>query len=587
MKRIALILATFVLAVVVLFALLVALLPRDVLKARIGQQIAGWTGREVSLRGEPEVSFFPRLSVTLNDVRVEGPPEMVDADIIAMDRLTGTIKLLPLIIGRVEVGSFLMERPEVRLVRDADGNRNWVFDSGAAALQLAFAGDVPLGDFRLKDGTVIYENRMSGAGERLDSVNLSIEWTSVRQPLMISGSGVWREEDVAASFTALTPFDAVNGDPTQVEARLDAEPVSVIFSGRADDFPAPQLAGGLKISTPSLREFMAWLGSPIRPGTTLSQASLFGEATFADRALDMQNAEFTLDGNSASGALKIYTSVRPDIAGTLAFDTLDLSPYFAGLGDSLSTTSDWRAVAIDTGWFSEMSADIRLSAGAVELGSLSAGTTAASVSLRDSKLEIGLARADLNGGSVTGDLAVTHSAATGRSAVAAQLRAKNVELSGVAELFGLAEPVTGKASAVIDVTSQGRDLGALVGGLKGTARLGVKDGAVPLFGIAEIASVADDAIVPEPEERLAAMPVTAVSTGFTFAGGVGVLERAAIATPSFSTDVKGWIGLLDGSLGLNGTLRRGDGAAEDDEGLLYTIEGTLPRPIVRPAALAN
>ena len=66
-----------------------------------------------------------------------------------MDRLTGTIRLLPLIIGRVEIGSFTMVRPLLKLVRDDRGARNWAFDSGAAALQLAFAGDVPLGDFAL------------------------------------------------------------------------------------------------------------------------------------------------------------------------------------------------------------------------------------------------------------------------------------------------------------------------------------------------------------------------------------------------------------------------------------------------------
>ena len=88
---------------------------------------------------------------------------MSDAEIVSMDRLTGTIRLLPLIIGRVEIGSFTMVRPLIRLVRDDDGARNWVFDSGAAALQLAFAGDVPLGDFVVEDGTIIYENRAATA----------------------------------------------------------------------------------------------------------------------------------------------------------------------------------------------------------------------------------------------------------------------------------------------------------------------------------------------------------------------------------------------------------------------------------------
>ena len=93
-----------------------------------------------------------------------------------------------------------MVRPLIRLVRDDRGERNWEFDSGAAALQLAFAGDVPLGEFVIEDGTLIYQNRQEGVTERLDSVNLALEWTSVRQPLRLSGIGIWRGEQV--TFTA-------------------------------------------------------------------------------------------------------------------------------------------------------------------------------------------------------------------------------------------------------------------------------------------------------------------------------------------------------------------------------------------------
>ena len=159
MKRVVWILAGAALFAAALFALLVLLLPRETLRTRIGEQIAAWTGRDVSLSGEPEIDVFPRLSVTLNDVQVGGPEGMEDARVVSMDRLTGTIRLLPLLIGRVEIGSFTMVRPVIRLVRDADDRRNWAFNSGAAALQLAFAGDVLLGEFLLENGAVIYEDR--------------------------------------------------------------------------------------------------------------------------------------------------------------------------------------------------------------------------------------------------------------------------------------------------------------------------------------------------------------------------------------------------------------------------------------------
>ena len=53
MKRIAWILAVVLGCVLALLVLLVALVPREALKVRMSEQIASWTGRDVSLRGEP------------------------------------------------------------------------------------------------------------------------------------------------------------------------------------------------------------------------------------------------------------------------------------------------------------------------------------------------------------------------------------------------------------------------------------------------------------------------------------------------------------------------------------------------------
>jgi AsmA protein len=582
MKRIAGIFAAVFLAAVALFALFVVLLPREMLKTQIGQQIAGWTGREVSLSGEPQIDIFPKLSVTLNDVQVSGPADMTDAEIVSMDRLTGTIRLLPLIIGRVEIDSFTMEHPLVRLVRDEQGRRNWAFDAGAAALQLAFAGDVPLGVFHVEGGTLVYEDRSTGETERFDSVDLTVEWTSVRTSLAVDGTGIWRGEQVMLSANAEAPFAFLNGAVTPFEARVESAPISMIFTGEAKDYPIPDLSGALKLSTSSLRRFANWLGSPIGPGSTLGQASLFGTAEFRDGDLSVTDAEFTLDGNDASGALMIKAGAAPDIAGTLAFDALDLTPYFTGLSTALSVTPDWRTVELPTDWFRDMSADIRLSANSAKLGSLKAGNSAASVSLRDARLEIGIARADLDGGSLSGDLAIAHGS---KPTVEAQVRLTDIDLAEVTSALGLTQAISGAGSAVVDIATAGRNLGALVDDLNGTARLDIRQGSVPVLGIASVAAQTGVASDPGPMDELTPLPVEAVTAGFTFSRGVAVLERSRLTTPSYAADVQGWITLRDGTLGLNGTMQAA--GATTEKTFPFTIEGTLADPIAQAQEPTN
>jgi len=585
MKRLAFFLAAVVLAVAAVFLLIGSLLPRDALKTHIGEQIAGWTGRDVSLRGDPQIGLFP-LRVTLDDVEIGGPAEMQDAEILSMDRLTGTIRLVPLLIGRIEIDSFTMVRPLIHLVRDREGRRNWVFDSGAAALQLAFSGDVPLGEFRLEDGTVVYEDRQTGGGERLDSLQLTVDWPSVRHPITVEGSGIWRGEEVTFSGDASAPFAYLNGSVTPVEARVESPPINVTLSGEARDYPRMHLSGAVRLSSPSLRRFASWLGSSIGPGSTLGQAGLFGTASLRDNVLSVDEAEFTLDGNSASGALKIVAGPKPNVTGTLAFDTLDLTPYFAGFSAALSLGPDWRRVMLPTDWFAELDADIRLSANSVKLGAFGAGSTAASVSLRDRRLEVGLARAAFETGSVAGDLTVSDNGASG-AAVAAQLRATEVSLAAAAPFLGLPQAVSGSASASVDVTAHGADLGSLVASLGGTAGLRVIDGVIPLLGLSEVAAAGTEAVASVARDAFAPMPAQKAALKLSFSDGVGTVEQASVVTESYSASVNGWVGLLDGGLALSGALSAGAPGAAAGSSTPFTIEGTLSKPVARRQTLAN
>jgi uncharacterized protein involved in outer membrane biogenesis len=603
MKRIGLILATVVVAVAALLVLLVALVPREALKARISEQIASWTGREVSARGEPDIGFFP-LSVTLKDVRVAGPQGMADAEIISMDSLTGTVRLLPLVIGRIEVGSFTMVRPLVRLVRDQGGRRNWDFETGAAALQLAFEGDVPLGDFSLEGGTVLFEDRAAKVSVRLDSVNLSVGWSSVRNPIEVSGSGIWRGEQVTVSASATTPFAFLSSRETPLEARIEAPPISLIFNGKADDYPNIKVDGGLKVSTPSLRRLASWLGSPVGPGSTFGQMTGFGTATINGDGVSVENAEFVLDGNAASGALKIAFAPKLDVTGTVAFESLNLSPYADAISAGMALATDWRKAKLPANWLGGIGADIRLSADTIRLGELTAANAAASLSVRDRRLEIGLARAVFGEGSLSGAIAITDPPNDAEASVDAQLRASDVPFSAPAMTFGLPEAISGTGTLFVDVSGKGREIGSLIAALSGTARLSVRDATVPLFGLDDIAMPGSQGDVA-PEQALGTIPVTSASLGLNLSGELATVEVGSVVTPTYSADLRGWIGLKDGSLGLNGTIKTGAtdpntlASADASSGtglapapgapepLRFTIEGTLAEPVARPVLAAN
>lgn len=584
MKRIAWIVAATILAIAAVVAVAIAALPREAIKTRLAEQISAWTGREVSLQGEPVITVFPELTVKLTDVRVSGPAAMPEAEIASMETLKGTVRLLPLLLGQVEIRSFTMVRPVIRLVRAEDGRRNWLFDSGAAALQLAFAGDVPLGEFVVQDGVVLYEDRRSGRSDRIEAVSLAVRWPSVRRPLSVSGSAAWRGEAMRIEARAAAPFAFLNGRATPVEARLEAAPIVAAFTGEASEPGRPRLVGAIDVTTPSLRRFAAWLGSPIpAEGAALGPASLAGRAATRGDVLSVEEAKITLDGNAASGALSVAFGAVPAVSGTLAFAALDLSPYFQGLDAALRAAgADWRQVTLDTDWFNHLAADVRLSAGAVTMGPFAAGDVAATASLRDGRLELGIARAALYGGTLSGSLAVTDG--DGGLSAAAQLRAADVSLAALAQSLRPDSGVAGAAAAATDLTTSGTRLGDLVGGLGGGLSLSVRQGALPLPGFAGMIEAL------RPGSGAAALPAGGpvafdeLALRLRFVEGIADVEEMALAAAGHAASLKGSVALSNGDLSLAGRIAVAGGAPSP---ALFTVEGRLDEPKLRLLPASN
>jgi uncharacterized protein involved in outer membrane biogenesis len=212
------------------------------------------------------------------------------------------------------------------------------------------------------------------------------------------------------------------------------------------------------------------------------------------------------------------------------------------------------------------------------------GQTAASISLRDGRLAIGIGEAAFSGGSLSGDLSVSDEPARPGAATQVKLRATDLDLAAAAPAFGLPERLSGKAVIATDIGSAGETFGSIVRGLTGTGRITVQGGSLPLLGIAELAVAGGGDVSAKP---FGLTPVTELFAGFSFAGGTAILEQSRAVAPGFSAAAKGWIALIDGSLGLNGTVQAKRPGAAVPPPMPFTIDGTLARPVARPLALAN
>ena len=423
-----------------------------------------------------------------------------------------------------------MVRPLVRLVRDDEGHRNWDFDSGAAALQLAFAGDVPLGDFALEGGTVIFEDRQSGVSERLDSVNLAHRLAErapaarrrrVGHLARRAGDVLGRSADGAVSLPERRR-DAARG------AASKSAPIAADLQRPGGRLSAAEADRALEALDAVAPPFRLLARQPDRPRLDARAGERLRRGRFRRRTgFRLRTREFTLDGNSAYRRAEDRVSPKLDVTGTLAFDALDLSPYFAGLSGRYRDGGDWRDVSLlDRIGSHDMNADIRLSAKPVQLREPELRATprracrCATAGWRSASRA-----AAFSGGSLAGDIAVTDAGQRRSGDSRRSFARTKFAFAVAAPSLGLPQAISGTASVLRRRDHAGRR-SRLAGARARRHRAGQRRGRRVRSSVSPMSRRRRGARDPFPRRSRGSSPVKNLSAGFSFSAGIGMLERA-------------------------------------------------------------
>ncbi|WP_338667521.1 AsmA family protein [Pseudodesulfovibrio methanolicus] len=114
-------LVLFVVAAVVFMAVFD---PNDY-KERISRAVRDETGRTLTFDGDIGVSFFPGLAVTLGGLSLSNADGFGPEPMVSVRSARVSVRLLPLLMGKVRFGQLELDGPVLNLGRDAQGRANW------------------------------------------------------------------------------------------------------------------------------------------------------------------------------------------------------------------------------------------------------------------------------------------------------------------------------------------------------------------------------------------------------------------------------------------------------------------------------
>lgn len=129
MKRKLAIISIFSLALMLVLTTSVFLMTRyldpNKYKGRMSQYVYAKTGQVLVINGSMEWSFFPWIGLKANNLTYYNSPEFTPKTFISAKEMDIKVKLLPLLRGKIEVGSVIFDHATLNLIKETNGKYNW------------------------------------------------------------------------------------------------------------------------------------------------------------------------------------------------------------------------------------------------------------------------------------------------------------------------------------------------------------------------------------------------------------------------------------------------------------------------------
>ena len=482
LKRLGLALLAVIAVGAGMFVVASYLISANAVRRQVLSEIRAVTGLNPILRGEASVSLFPTGSVSFADVVLGDAKRPA----LTAARLTARLRLIPLLAGRVEISDVALEHPIITIDVEPDGKSNW---SGLIeALIRSQSTDAhwvaAFSEMRINDGAVVLHSKSQKLDETLTGVEFSLAWPSISKSFGATGRFVWHDEPLDMTMTLGDFVAALAGNRTGLKLRIAGRPVKAAFEGAISVKPTLKIEGTLAADAVSMRNALIWAGQQPLPGGGLGHFAIKAQANVMGGTIGLNNVNVELDGNTAEGVLTFATDGRKTLQGTLASDTLDLTPYVSTVRLLTNNQREWNNRRITLDGLSGVDLDLRLSAANVVLSNAKLGRTAIGANLRGGQLVVTIGEAQAYGGVIKGSLTLANFDAG--VDVKSQLQFTDVDLeSCLGQLFGL-HRLEGKGNLSFAVQGNGTSVLGVTRTLNGTANLTGENGALAGLNVEQL-----------------------------------------------------------------------------------------------------
>ncbi len=168
-------------------------------KDKIALQFEQITGKKIVFNGPVSLDFFPKPTLTAQDIKIFNPKQAQDQTPLAsIEELVSDLSLLELLKGSFEVNKMVLRKPKILIEFSKDGKFNWQPEKNVGDDDFAPAFNVAFNSIMLDDAVIHIVNPALEADITMEKVNAEISAQSLNGPYRIDGNFV--KDDNPAGF---------------------------------------------------------------------------------------------------------------------------------------------------------------------------------------------------------------------------------------------------------------------------------------------------------------------------------------------------------------------------------------------------
>ncbi|GAA0562568.1 AsmA family protein [Rhizomicrobium electricum] len=456
-------------AVAILVVAAPFIIPVDTYRGRIESAAAEATGRAFKIDGPLRVTLFP-LGVRAKEVTLANVPGGRASVMVSVGDIDLSVKVLPLLTGRIALDKIVLDKPTIALEVDRAGNPNWKFGKESAGSKkkkgtLTLPSGTELSGIEVSDGRVTYDNAKTNTHRALEHVNVTVGITTADKPVTADGDMTYAGRKLTFSAYLATLQTFLGSGTTHFDIKADADLMHAAVKGIMT--PDGTTTGDIKLETSNFRDLAAWYGTKLPVGG-LGKLALAARIENKDKVTTFDGLKIVLDGQTMSGRLAVDSRATvPVLDGALTVDHLDLNPYLFGGRHEPSAPKEngWSKKPISVALIKEFNGRLALTTGALRVQGLHLGRTVLRIETQDGLLQTFLDQIALYGGGGKAELTIDARGTVPRFANTLQF--SGVQLKPfLTDALGLST-IVGTGALNLDIAMAGASPNAILHSLSG------------------------------------------------------------------------------------------------------------------------